>query len=296
MAIQQDDKNGQLSLTIEGKEAFVYNFGSDLDLTYFHPLNTPSGKNLLEHKASPYPHHRAFWFADYVSRDGVKANVYNSYYSGKKVSKEVHVPPFDLGIRHVDFPKTETTGSMAVIEERLTWETSRTTQAFPLIDEHRLIKVKKLDRGYFMDLTFTLKASHGDVTFLSDAVHYAWPYLRINANFNGTTSGTITSDTGATGQVNTNMKPALWVDYSNHVDGTSEGVTLMQFPDGNDHLWLTREYGTFGPRRHEEKSGKPFVLKQDATITQRAGIYVHTGDVKSADVTEIYRRYSEGAL
>ncbi|MCK7500669.1 MAG: hypothetical protein MZW92_68490 [Comamonadaceae bacterium] len=51
--------------------------------------------------------------------------------------------------------------------------------------------------------------------FVSDDVHYAWPFLRLDPAWNGEHGGRITSDSGATGQEATNMKPALWIDYSN---------------------------------------------------------------------------------
>jgi hypothetical protein len=47
----------------------------------------------------------------------------------------------------------------------------------------------------------------------------------------------------------TNMKTSCWIDYSNTVGGVTEGVAMFQWPDGKEHRWLTREYGTFGPRR-----------------------------------------------
>ena len=68
-------------------------------------------------------------------------------------------------------------------------------------------------------MTWTLTAAYGDVAFVSDDVHYAWPFLRLDPVWNGEHGGKITSDSGATGQEATNMKPALWIDYSNTVDG-----------------------------------------------------------------------------
>jgi len=101
-------------------------------------------------------------------------------------------------------------------------------------------------------------------------------------------------DKGKTGQKATNMKAALWIDYSNTVDGRAEGLAVFQYPDGKEHCWLTREYGTFGPRRPDEKSGKKFVVKKGGKITQRVGILVHAGDVTSGQVAERYRQYIGG--
>ena len=32
------------------------------------------------------------------------------------------------------------------------------------------------------------------------------------------------------------------------------------------HKWLTRDYGTFGPRRPDAQSGKPFTLAKGQTL------------------------------
>jgi hypothetical protein len=90
------------------------------------------------------------------------------------------------------------------------------------------------------------------------------------------------------------MQEALWIDYSNTVEGRTEGVALFQWPDGEAHRWLTREYGCFGPRRPDSRSGKPFTLAKGESITQRVGILVHRGDVQSGRVAERYEEYVVG--
>jgi len=155
--------------------------------------------------------------------------------------------------------------------------------------------IHSLDKGeYLIDMTFELIAAYGDVKFVSDDVHYAWPFVRMHPRFSGENGGKITADKGGTGEQATNMKTARWIDYSNTVEGETEGLAVFQFPDGKEHRWLTREYGIFGPRRPDERSGKPFTLKKGESITQRVGILVHTGDVKTGLVAERYKQYIKG--
>lgn len=290
-----DSGSGQLHVSLNGKKAFVYQYGGQIDLPHFYPLNTPSGKNLLVQETNPYPHHRAFWIADTVERDGVRGDVYNAYYSGKKIGNKKHEAPFNSGVRHVRFLQTSATSERATIEEELVWETNRSSGTLPLLDEYRLLKLHAMkDGGYLMDLSFSLKATYGDVKFVSDAVHYAWPYVRLDPQFSGTNGGVITSDKETTGQAGTNLKPALWLDYSNTVEGEAEGLAMFQWPDGEERLWLTRDYGTIGPRRPPHHSGKPFMLKKGETISQRVGVLVHKGDVKSGKVADIYEQYVKG--
>ena len=90
------------------------------------------------------------------------------------------------------------------------------------------------------------------------------------------------------------MKPALWIDYSNTVDGETAGVAVFQFPDGREHRWLTREYGCFGPRRPDDLSGKPFTLdegRDDQPAGRRPG---PLGRRLGGRVRERYEEYAKG--
>lgn len=295
-SVANDEKAGVLTVSIDGREALAYQYAATWDLTHYHPLNSPSGRNMLVQKTKPYPHHRCFWFADKVSLgDSKPVGFYDGLYSGKKDANGENQPPFRNHIRHVRFDSVDTDANQAVINKSLIWEMDGNK---PVLDEHRLLRIVGLGRGqYLMDLTFTVTAGHGDVTFRSDSVHYAWPYLRMNKQFSGASGGVITNDAGQTGQDGTNGKSAKWVDYSKRFDDGAEGLTIFSHPDnGQPHKWLTREYGTFGPRRPDERSGKPFALKRGQKMSQRVGIYVHRGDVKQADVAGMYQRWIKGEL
>ena len=62
------------------------------------------------------------------------------------------------------------------------------------------------------------------------------------------------------------------------------------------HQWLTRDYGTFGPRRPEAQNGKRFTLAKGQSLDRRVGVLVHRGDVQAADVAQRYKQYVEGRL
>ena len=168
----------------------------------------------------------------------------------------------------------------------------------PVLDELRHMRIVGLGGGeYLVDLTFTLSASYGDVTFVSDAVHYAWPYIRIHPQFSGDEGGKLINSEGGIGQSQTHNQIATWIDYSNTVDGVTEGLAVFSHTDNkHPHRWLTREYGTFGPRRDDQRSGKPFVLTQGDSLRQRVGILVHSGDVNAGKVKERYQQYIDGDL
>ena len=291
--LRRDDAAGRLTVFIDGREALVYQYATALDLPHYWPMNSPAGKNMLVEHPDPYPHHRSFWFADTVRLDGGRdVSVYNALYSGQKTGETTYGPPYKDHIRHGAFTVIEASGSRAVVEARLIWEMDGDR---PVLDEKRRLIVRALGDGeYLLDLVFELKAAYGDVTFVSDAVHYAWPFLRLQTRWSGEGGGRIITSTGAAGEKATNLQPALWLDYSNAVEGETAGVAVFQWPDGRGHRWLTREYGTFGPRRPDEQSGVPFTLKKGSSLSQRVGVLVHRGDLAGGRVAERYRAYIEG--
>jgi len=291
--LRQDDEAGRLHVSIEGQEVFIYRYTRWLDIPHIWPLNSPSGKNMLVQQTDPYPHHRSFYVADTVRLDGKReVSTYNALYSGQLIGTESYGPPFRDHIRHEKFTQLETEGNRAVIGTKLIWEMD---SDIPVLEEQRHLVIQTLGKGeYLVDMTFELIAAYGDVEFVSDDVHYAWPFVRMHPPFSGENGGTISADNGTTGEANTNMKVAQWIDYSNTVEQITEGLTVFQFPDGKEHRWLTREYGIFGPRRPDEQNGKPFMLEKGKSITQRVGILVHTGDVKAGRVAERYKQYIQG--
>jgi len=278
---------------VGGRTALSYQYAETLDLPHYWPLNSPGGKNMLVQKTEPYPHHRSFWFADTVRLEGGReVSIYNAYYSGRKESETGYRPPFRDHVRHLRFTKLAIENDRASVDAELIWEMDGDRPV--LAEKRRMTFYALLGGESFLDLTFILTASFGDVEFVSDDVHYAWPYLRLESRWSGEGGGVISSDTGATGQEATNMNVAKWVDYSNTVDGETAGVALFQWPDNKDHRWLTREYGCFGPRRPDDRSGKPFTLRKGESISQRVGVLIHAGNVETGRVAERYRQYIEG--
>ncbi len=291
--LRQNDETGRLHVIIDGQEAFIYQYTRWLDIPHIWPLNSPSGKNMLVQRTKPYPHHRSFYVADTVRLTGMKeVSTYNALYSGQLIGTESYGPPFRDHIRHEKFTSLDAEGNRAVIGTKLIWEMD---DDIPVLEEQMHLVIHSMGKSeYLIDMTFELIAAYGDVAFVSDDVHYAWPFIRMHPRFSGGNGGTISADNGATGEANTNMKAARWIDYSNTVEQITEGLTVFQFPDGKKHRWLTREYGIFGPRRPEEQNGKPFTLKKGESITQHVGILVHRGDVKSGRVAERYKQYIQG--
>lgn len=292
--LKSDAAPGQLQILIDGREALVYRYGPQVDLPHYYPVRSPSGKLLTIQQTDPYPHHRSVWFADTVELAGKrKASFYSALYT--RTDAKDPQSPFRDRVRHVEFLPQSIEGNAAKVGLKLVWEMDLNV---PVLDEQRQMRIVALDGGeYFVDLTFTLTASYGDVTFVSDTAHYAWPYVRIHPQFSGDQGGKLINSEGGVGQKGTHNQPARWIDYSNTIEGQAEGLTMFSHSDNPyPHRWLTREYGTFGPRRADDRNGKPFTVKTGETLQQRVGILVHTGDVQSGRVAERYQLYLDGKL
>lgn len=293
-----EEAAGRIQVLIGGRETFAYVFGTNVDLPHFYPVRSPSGKSMTVQQTEPYPHHRSFWFADTVQLGtNRQASFYNALYSGTGDKKNPQ-PPYRDHIRHAAFttttyPAGQSKGELAL---KLVWEMD--DGKIPVLDEARRVRVVALGDGeYFLDLAFTLTASYGDVTFRSDAVHYAWPFIRLNQDFNSAGGGVLVNSEGGTGQTNTNMKVARWVDFSRAGAKDAEGLAMFSHPaNEHPHAWLTRDYGCIGPRRIEAKCGNPFTLKRGERLHTRAGVLVHKGDVQSGRVAERYEAYAAGKL
>lgn len=289
--VRRNDDKSCVSFLVDGNEAFVYCHAADLDLPHFFPVRSPTGRPMTVQRTEPYPHHRSFWFADTVELAGSrKVSFYNAWYS--RVDAADAKSAFRDRVRHLEFALGKTEANRVEAQMKLLWEMDEKT---PVLDERRELVVVALGDGeYLLDVTFTLTASYGDVRFTSDAVHYAWPYVRMSSEWSVDRGGTMTNSHGGKNQKGTNDQTAQWVDYSNTVDGRTEGLAIFSHPrNTQSHRWLTRDYGTFGPRRADEKNGRPFTVAKGESIGQRVGILVHKGDAASGRVADRYREYCE---
>jgi len=288
IALQRGDAKQELTVLIDQKPAVIYCYSPDHFLPYFYPILSPSGKELTVKLTNPYPHHRSFWFADRVQLDGQRVtDFYNAYYPPKKGTGD--------RIRHGRFIEAKVDPGVAILKMELLWELDKEK---PVLREVRDVRVLPLENGeYFMDVRFTVTADYGDVKFLSDAAHYAWPYIRMHPQFSVDKGGTLMNSEGGAKQAGTHNQAAKWCDYTNTIEGKTEGLAFFSHAENeHPHRWLTRDYGTFGPRRADDKSGKPFTLKRGESLRMRIGVLVHNGDAKEAKVAERYEEYVKGKL
>ena len=290
--LQLDEEAGRLTVMLAGKEACGYNFAPQIDMPHLWPLRSPSGKLLTEQRPPPghHVHHRSLWVVDRVQLEGEReVDFYHSWKSQDRPRDPTS--PFKDGIRHVEFTRKLVEEGIAKLDMNQVWEIDRKTS---VLDQETNLLVHPLGSGEFLiDLSFKLTANYGKVQFKSDWVHYAWPYVRMHRQFVGEEGGTITDDQGRKGQQGTDQKYAKWIDYTNTIEGVTEGLTVFSHPANGKHKWLTREYGTFGPRRKDSLSGTQFTLERGESVSGRVGILVHRGDATTGKVAERFAKYLE---
>lgn len=301
VVVDIDEDAGNLTLMVDGQTAFVYRFGPTVDLPHFDPFNSPTGRAMTVKIADPFPHHRSFWVAEErVQLEGrSKVGIYTSLYSGvdDKGKSKWPVAPFTRRVVHVGFSDLKTKCYLAEFDEKLTWKNGDVS----LLDELRHYRVRALDSGeYLLDFSFQLRATYGNVTITRDASHYAIPYIRMNDTFNVQRGGgKIVNSQGGKDQAGTHNKLATWVDYSAPLAGQdgAEGLACFIHPSKKPpHLWLTRDYGTWGPRGPEGFHNATFTIAKGEEYDQRVGLLVHDGDAESGNVAKRYQAYCNGEL
>jgi hypothetical protein len=314
IAMNTDTEKGMTVFSIDGKPVVVYRHGDDVDLPHFFPWNSPSGRNMTIDIAEPFPHHRAFWVSENnVILEGAEmkkpfAN-YSALYSGvKKTGEQWQSAPFTQRSKHLAFSNQKSSANTFEVDETILWLDGETKIA----DELRHYRFTALDNGkssgehvgesfgeYFIDFSFKIVAAYGKLTVKCDLTHYAFPYIRMNKMFNVETGkGMITNSEGAVGQGATDQKEAFWVDYSAPTsDGGAEGLSCFLHPSQKPpHRWLTRNYGTWGPRRIANLHNTTFEINKEDSIDQRVGFLIHRGDAKTGNVAERYKEYCDGKL
>ena len=219
VTLSRDDAAGRLTVLVGGREALVFQYGPDLDMPHYWPMRSPSGKNMLVQKTEPYPHHRSFWFADTVRAEGGERDLsfYNGLYSGVKAESGDYGPPFRDRIRLVSFDRLDAAKGRAVVEARLVWE----SDGRPVLDEARRLVVHSLGAGRVPprpDLDAHGLPRRRRLRQRRRPLRLALPPARPRLERRARREDHLRFRR-PTGQEATNMKPALWIDYSGTVDG-----------------------------------------------------------------------------
>lgn len=151
----------------------------------------------------------------------------------------------------------------------------------------------------WIDCVFYLIASEGDVHFGDTKEGSFGLRLAGSMKLDAKQGGAFVN---AEGDKNAEAwgKPSPWVDYHGPVDGTTEGVAIMNHPEsyGYPCRWHVRTYGLFAANpfgvyhftgQKEKTEGKTLPAGDTWKLIYR--VYLHTGDTEEGDVAQAWEDY-----
>lgn len=277
-------KNGRVLLLREGKIVSIYHYHPYLFKPYLYPVIGPYGKNLTQDQPSDHLHHRSIWYAHH------EVNGISFYYESGDEGRIAH-QRFVTWRGELDQPY--------FVSENAWIAPDGSTV---LTDRRRVGMIGLPDGEWYLDLSITLIASHGDVVF-SDTKEAGLPLVRVADEIDEIDGGRITSGSGATGEEATFGTRSPWVDYSGPVrgphggEGGVQGITLMDHPSNANHPpgLFTRSYGPISTREGFMFEGG-LTLRRGERHTLRTRLYIHRGPADLERMNAHFERYARETL
>ena len=273
----------QTSFRHHGREAFRWNFGGQYTRPFFHPVNGPSGSNLVRigHPGAPnHDHHRGIWFA-HTNVSGV--NFWAEDGDGR--------------IRQSEWLVYEDGEDSARMGVKLHWHDGH--DATPLLTQDVITTFTPRKDGEY---TITIQSKMmptaqelelGQTNFGLLAVRVA---KSLSEHFGG---GTITNAALKQGEPAIFGKESEWMDYSGPVRGKSgpayEGLTYIEHPDNISFpsKWHVREDGWMGASLCRDKG---IVIGRDKPLVTRYLIYVHSEKPDIHSIRELQEELAQQPL
>jgi len=297
---KRKDRKNSVSIEPNAKEKHAVDIvvGGELLTTYYYkdgdhksymwPILSEGGASVTRDwpmgeadKSKDHPHHQSFW----TSYGDVNGSDYWEF--GERTGYQK--------TNSIDF---HASGAVGNIDTKMTWQDKNHK---PVIDEHRVYTFYNTPASNrIFDISITLTANHGEVKF-GDTKEGGLAGVRMaDALREKGGSGTITNSEGGVGAKQTWGKPAAWCDYSGTLKGVGKrGLTVMDHPSSFRYPthWHVRDYGLMGANAfgysyfyNKEKNGE-HILKAGESISFNYRIYIHSGDVNEANVTETYAAF-----
>ena len=198
-------------------------------------------------------------------------------------------------------------GAYGWVRSVILWETKDREPVLEEIREYRFYATAPERR--FIDVLISFRAVPGDVHF-GDTKEGGIVSVRVRPELSANGgSGIITNAHGDQGEKATWGKPSPWCDYSGPLPGIGwRGITIFDHPTNLRHptSWHVRGYGLMGANCFgwsyftSKEDNKPllpgedgsYVLAKGQTLNFKYRVYVHTGDVKEANVAARYADFA----
>ncbi len=263
----------KVTVTVGGKLFTCYKFAASQKYPYFWPVNGPaSGKSITTETSQPYPHHHSLFFGC------DRVNGGNYWQEGNERGQIVSQGPKLI----------KASGDRVVFTDKCLW---RQPGKEPIIlDRRRVVITAPNEAIRFIDFEISLEALT-DIRILKS--NHALFSARLMPELSVKSGGTLINAEGKTGEKETWGVPSPWCDYSGTRDSITEGIAILQHPHNRwfPAKWFTRDYGFFSPTPMNWLKDGRLEMAKGEMLTLRYRVVVHTSDVKTAGIREIFKRY-----
>lgn len=272
----------------------------DIPKPHFWPVHASDGTLVTASSPANHKHHKSIWFCHGdVIPEGVELKT-------KSADKRVEGVDFWSEAKghgrivcvEVGEPKAEK--GVVTLPTRNEW---RTPDGDKILDEARILTVRKVGNGYLIGFDIDLHASVCDLKF-GDTKEGAFGTRMSEAiTTEKKLNDTLTADGGRKGEKEIWGQPVSWMDSSGKVDGKEVGLAVFDHPKNPVRATSHgRAYGLmaanpFGrAKSFPSQKGKTDLtaMKKGDHLKLKYAAFVHTGDAKSGGVEEAYKLFSEG--
>ena len=291
----------RISVEIDGQPYTALFIGQDTTKPYLHPLRAASGTIVTrgypmepaEGERKDHVHQRGCWFT-HGDVNGVDFWGNDPTQQGPKKGRIVLNKVLNL----------KSGGKSGSLEASFDWLDAQGTR---LLTETKRIVFHSHPTLRILDYEITLQAAQqvkfGDTKEGSFAIRLAaWmeePDKRAPETPKRT--GKMVNAEGLETERNVWGKRSPWVDYFGEKDGETLGVAIFDHPSNPKHptFWHSRGYGLFaanifGERdflRDKTRDGG-VTLEPGGKLRLRYRVVIHPGDVASAGVAALYKKYA----
>ncbi|MCS7252586.1 MAG: PmoA family protein [Armatimonadetes bacterium] len=283
--VKEADK--AVEVYINGEFVTAYRYG-DAPKPYYYPLIGPTGKAVTRHfpmrtdvkgERADHPHHRSMWFT-FGDVNGV-----DFWTEGARAGV----------IKHRSFEAVEGGPVFARLVARCDWVAPDGKR---LLEDLRELIVYCVDGARLFDFNVTLYAAEEDVKFGDTKEGMFGLRVASSMQVEGGSGQIINSR----GDKNAEAwgKRAEWCDYSGTVNGDRVGIAIFDHPNNLRHptYWHVRTYGLFaanpfGVRSFTGSGDGSHILRRGTSLKFQYRVFIHRGDLSSANVASFYRAYAE---
>lgn len=290
------DQGEHLEVSVDGVRWCDYHYAAHPVRSYLHPVIGPYGVPMtrawpvqdgVPGEEHDHVHHRSLWVA-------------HGLVNGVDFWSEADGHGYQV---HGGFEAVESGPVFGRIVQRVSWR-KHAPDGTPVLEEQRTLTFWNTpSTARLLDLTVTLHAVHGDVTF-GDTKEGGLCALRVPEAIKGARGGVISNAYGALHEAENWGQRAPWVDYSGELSYSGEltapdgarrtvGVAIFDHPR-NPHYpthWHVRGYGLFAANPFGladygsgYRQNGDWALAAGEQATFRYRVLWHAGDAQTARV------------